>query len=300
MSSLQQSSQEYALTALFCSIDDFCRSYLPVWRQNLLSHESKRNRARSLSESEVMTILSAFHLSHYRDFKAFYLGYVCQHWHNAFPKLVSYSRFIEYVPSILVPLCAYLHSLFGKCSGISFLDSTKIAVCDNHRIKQHKVFKDIARRGKTSTGWFYGFKLHFFINDEGELLSLTLTTGEIDDRRPVPDLIAGLFGKVFADKGYVSQKLFDLLQEKGITLFTKLKKGMKAKLMLLSDRLLLRKRAIIESVIDQLKNISQIEHTRHRASTGFLANLFGALIAYCHQPKKPSLGIPWETKQINA
>jgi hypothetical protein len=108
---------------------------------------------------------------------------------------------------------------------MSFLDSAKIAVCDNHRINQHKVFKDITKRGRTSTGWFFGFELHSLVNDEGELLNLTPTTGEVDDRRPVPDLIGKLFGKVFAD----------LVQEKGVTLFTKLKKGMRLKLVLLLD-----------------------------------------------------------------
>lgn len=310
MSSLQDSygssySSEEALLLLFCSIDDFCQAFLPVWKQKLLaapqqSNRRQRQRSRSLSESEIMTILSAFHQSHYRDFKAFYLGYVCSHWRQAFPQLVSYTRFIEYIPSVLVPLFAYLRSLFGACSGISFLDSTALAVCDNHRIHQHKVFADIAKRGRTTTGWFYGFKLHLVVNDAGELLNLALTTGEVDDRQPVPHLLGNLFGKVFADKGYISQALFAQLLAEGIELITKTRKNMKARLLSLADRLLLRKRAIIESVVDQLKNISQIEHTRHRACSGFLWNLIAALIAYCHKPKKPSLDMPWQTKLINA
>jgi len=294
------SLQDDALITLFCSLDDFCQVFLPIWKAKALSLPGKRNRVRSLCESEIMTILCAFHLSHYRDFKAFYLSCVCQHWRTAFPRLVSYNRFIEYIPSVLIPLFAYLRSLFGKCYGISFLDSTAISVCDNHRIHQHKVFADIAKRGKTTTGWFFGFKLHLLVNDEGELLQVALTTGEVDDRKPVLDLLGGMFGKVFADKGYVSQKLFLELFERGVELITKTKKKMKARLLSVSDRLLLRKRAIIESVIDQLKNISQIEHTRHRAYSGFLWNLVAGLIAYCHQPKKPSLNIPWENPLIAA
>lgn len=299
MSILQDSSaHEDALLLLFCHVDDFCQQFLPRFKQQLLSIPGKRNRTRSLCESEIMTLLIAFHQSHCRDFKAFYLLYVCQHWRGAFPRLVSYHRFIEYIPSVLVPLWAYLRSLFGKCSGITFLDSTALAVCDNHRIHQHKVFTGVAERGKTSTGWFFGFKLHLLVNDMGELLNLTLTTGEVDDRKPVPDLLLGLFGKVFADKGYVSQPLFQSLFAQGIELITKTRKNMKARLLSLSDRLLLRKRAIIESVVDQLKNISQVEHTRHRAYTRFLWNLIAALIAYCHQPKKPSLNINWKAKHI--
>lgn len=283
------------LTHLFCCVDDFCQQFLPQWRKTLLSipgKHSKRNRARSLCESEIMTILIAFHHSGYRNFKTFYLSYVVPFLKDAFPNLVSYNRFVEFIPSVLVPLLAYLRSCFGSCSGISFLDSTALAVCDNHRIHSHKVFSGSAKRGKTTTGWFFGFKLHLVVNDQGEILNATLTAGNIDDRKPVPDLLTTLFGKVFADKGYVSKPLFETLFVQGIELITKVKKNMKAKVMLLTDRLLLRKRAIIESVVDQLKNISQVEHTRHRAASGLLWNLFASLIAYCHQPKKPALNLP--------
>lgn len=278
---------------LFCDVDDFWKRYEPIWKANQVNDGvSHRNRARSLCPSEIMTILIAFHQSHYRDFKAFYLGYVWQHWKAEFPRLVSYSRFIEYVPSVIRPLFDYLQSLLGSCSGISFVDSTDLAVCHNRRIKQHKVFKGIAERGKTSTGWFYGFKLHLIVSDTGELLNFTVTPGNVEDRKPVPALAQGLFGKIFGDKGYISRKLSDLLMSSGVQIITKLKRNMKGKLMLFADRILLRKRAVIESINDQLKNISQVEHTRHRAYTGFLWNVAAALIAYCHQPKKPSIYNP--------
>lgn len=196
------------------------------------------------------------------------------------------------MPSTLLPLSAYLRACFGNCSGISFLDATSLKVCHNRRIQQHKVFKHLAARGKTSVDWFFGFKLHLVINDKGELLNFTLTPGNIDDRTPVPKLLQQLFGKVFADKGYVSQKLAkQLLAMTGVQLITKLRRNMKNRLMALSDRLMLRKRAIIETVIDQLKNISQIEHSRHRSPVNCLVNVVCGLIAYCHQPKKPSIAI---------
>ena len=112
----------------------------------------------------------------------------------------------------------------------------------------------------------------------------------MDDRKPVPRLVRRLFGKIFADRGYISQPLFQhLLETFGIQLITRLKSNMKNRRMPLTDKLLLRQRAIAEAIIDQLKNISQVEHTRHRSVVNFLVNLLCGLIAYCHQPKKPSL-----------
>jgi len=160
-------------------------------------------------------------------------------------------------------------------------------------IASHKVFEGLAARGKTSTGWFFGFKLHLVINDRGELLNVTLTPANVDDRKPVPDLVRKLFGKIFGDKGYISQPLRDLLRETiGVQLITKLKRTSKNRLpMEWINRILIRKRAIVESVIDQLKNISQIEHSRHHSVCNFMVNLMCGLIAYAHQPKKPSLGL---------
>ena len=256
--------QEDALLALFCSVDDFCEDFLPRLKACLLPDKKRRNRARSLSESEIITILIAFHQSQFRNFKAFYLGLVCAYWQKAFPHLVSYNRFIEYTASTIVPLYAYLHSLFGKsrksrsnfaCTGITFADSTVLSVCENPRIGQHRVFAGIATRGKTSTGWFFGFKLHLLVNDCGELLNITITAANTDDRKPLPALLKEAFGKVIADKGYVSTKLSALLLEQGIELITKVRKNMKEQELSSADKFLLRKRAIIESVIDQLAKV---------------------------------------------
>jgi transposase len=280
-----------SLESLFCHVDDFCQWFEPQWQQQLLGDGlQKRQRSRRLCLSEIMTILIAFHQSAYRNFKWFYNELVCRYWRKAFPGLVSYNRFVEWIPSALMPLCAYLRQCFGKCTGISFIDATSIKVCHNRRIASHKVFNLLAARGKTSVDWFFGFKLHLVINEQGELLNVQLTPGNVDDRKPVPHLLQQLFGKVFGDRGYVSQKLaLQLWQHSGIQLITKLKRNMKNRLMVLSDKLLLRRRAVIESVIDQLKNISQIEHSRHRSPINCLVNLICGLIAYCHQPKKPSL-----------
>jgi hypothetical protein len=278
------------LLELFCAVDDFWQAYEPHWRQQRLA-SGQRQRVGELCESEMMTIVIHFHQARYRDFKTYYTQHVQVFLCAEFPHWVSYERFIQRLPSILEPLCVLLQSCFGTPTGIAFVDSTALAVCDNRRIAAHRVFEGWAARGKTSTGWFFGFKLHLLINDRGELLAVQVTRGNVDDRKPVPALVKRLFGKLFGDKGYLSQTLREQLRQQGVELITKLKSNMKNQLMLLSDKLLLRKRALVESVIDQLKNISQIEHTRHRSPINFMVHLIAGLIAYCFQPKKPSLGL---------
>ena len=175
--------------ALYCSVDDFCQQFEPHWqRQQLESGQRKRRRSRSLSNSEIMTILIAFHSSHHRNFKHFYLMLAQQH-RAEFPRLVSYSRFVEWMPSVLGLLCAYLNHRFGACTGIAFVDSTSIVACGNKRISKHQTLKQIARRGKTTMGWFYGTKLHLVINEVGELLACRLPPGSVDDRQPVLNLL---------------------------------------------------------------------------------------------------------------
>jgi hypothetical protein len=274
---------------LFCAVDDFMLSFAPQWRNSQLEAGKQRERAGQLCPSEIMTILIHFHQSHYRTFKAYYQEHVQIHLRSEFPHLVSYTRFVALIPHMTIPLLAYLQSRYGACTGISFIDATSLEVCDPKRISQHRVFAADAKRGKTSMGWFYGFKLHLAVNDRGELLACCLTPGNVDDRTPVPQLVKSLRGKLFGDRGYISAPLTQLLFEQGLHLITRLRKNMKNRLMHLSDKLLLRKRAIIESIIDQLKNISQIEHSRHRSPANFGVHLISGLISYTHQDKKPGL-----------
>lgn len=275
---------------VYCSVDAFWQVFAPLWEREQVAAGRRRRRATHLSPSELMTILILFQQSGYRTFKGFYTQYVQTHLRAEFPQLVSYPRFVALIPRVLLPLAVYLHTQLGDCTGISFVDSTSLSVCKNARIAQHRVFRVDARRGKTSVGWFYGFKLHVVVNDRGELLAVCLTPGNVDDRRPVPRLVRRLFGKLFGDRGYISQALAEhLFTIHGLHLITKLRRNMRERLLAYTEKLLLRKRAIIESVNDQLKNICQIEHSRHRSPYNFLAHLLAGLIAYCHQPKKPSL-----------
>lgn len=289
-----------SLLGLFVEVDDFVQQFEDWAAKQQLPGKAKHGPKPSLSVSEVMTLVIHFHQAGYRDFKHYYQNHVCKHLAAEFPGLVSYGRFIELMPTVLLPLCAYLQRRFGRCTGVAFIDSTPLAVCHNRRINRNKVFKDLAARGKTSMGWFYGFKLHLIVNDVGELLAVHLTPGNTDDRKPLEDMGKDLFGKLFGDKGYLSKTMFEKLSERGLELITSLRKNMKARLIPLADRLLLRKRFIIETINDQLKNISQIEHTRHRSPTNFAVNLIAGLIAYTHQPKKPSIRLPKEVLQLPA
>lgn len=258
----------------------------------------KRRTPSRLSPSEIMTIFIYFHMLRFRDFKTFYTRYVMLHLRHAFPGLVSYSHMVNLLKSVLVPVCAFVQSLSGEKTGIYFVDSTILKVCHIKREKQHRVFSGLAKKGKSTIGWFFGFKLHLVINDKGEFMAFKLTAGNVDDRKPVPDLVKKLTGKLFGDKGYISQELFEKLFQQGLQLVTRIKSNMKNKLMPLIDKILLRKRALIETVNDQLKNISQIEHTRHRSIWGFMVNILGALAAYALQPKKPSLNLAVNEKKL--
>jgi len=281
-----------SLLELYCAVDDFCKTMDKAQGGHVLpSGTAQRRRVGQLSDSEALTIMIHFHQSQYRNFKAYYQQHVAIYLRTEFPQLISYARFVQRMPRLLGWLCLYLFSRFGACTGISFVDATFVAVCDNRRINQHKVFKGIATRGKGSTGWSFGFKLHVVVNEYGELLAIYLTAANRHELKALPKLVKRLFGKLFGDMAYLSQPVFEQLMQQGVHLITKLKSNMKNKLMVMTDKLLLRKRSIIETINDQLKNISQIEHSRHRSPLNFLVNLVSGLIAYTHQPNKPSLNL---------
>lgn len=292
------------ITEIFFTVDEYCilfESNIDNCIIKLPSGSDKlsRNKSSGLSKSEVITLLICFHLSDYRTLKHFYKDYVCVHLQQEFPSLVSYNRFVELEKTAALPLLMYVMShCIGDCTGISFIDSTKLAVCKNQRIKQHRQFKNIAQRGYTSTGWFFGFKLHLVINDKGEIISFRLTRGNVADNNEnlLVSLCRELFGKLYGDKGYlVKQSVFEKLFFDGVQLITKIKRNMKNKLMSVYDKIMLRKRSVIECVIDSLKNICQAEHSRHRSMHGFIINVFAAIGAYSFLPKKPSITSQFET-----
>ena len=280
---------------IFVKVDDFCNVFEHEFKKHSLPASStlkKRNRKATLSDSEIITILIAFHGGQFRNFKHFYCHYVCVHLRDCFPNVVSYNRFIELSHRCAVPFMLFLHYCCrGECTGISFIDSTVLRVCHNKRIKRNKVFKDMAKVGKSTVGWFFGFKLHLIINDKGEILSFYLSQGNTSDNNAkiITRMTKEIFGKVFGDKGYINKALADLLFDDGIQLITAVRRNMKQKALSNEEKLLLRKRSVIETVNDELKNICQVEHTRHRSLAGFILNIMSAIAAYSFFPKKPSI-----------
>ena len=281
---------------IFCFLDEFCKYFEPELQKRTISVSGKhhRNRPGRMSDSEIMTILVLFHTSHFRDLKTFYLGYICQHMRKEFPQVISYNRFVERQAKVGLHLLLFFHTCaLGKCTGISIIDSTPLVSCHIKRMHMHKTMAGWAQKGKCTMGWFYGFKLHLVINDKGEIIQWQLTPGNCDDREPLKNrkFTERLFGKLFADRGYISQDLFESLFVDDIHLVTKIRKNMKNSLMNLYDKIMLRKRAVIETVNDELKNVCHIEHTRHRSIDNFASNLFAGLIAYNLLPKKPEMNI---------
>jgi len=282
------------LIEIYCKVDNYCKEYTNILssKNNQISNKKKRNREGNLTIREIITILIFYQLYGAEDFKHFYINTLIGHYKKDFPDLVTYSRFVSLIPRALYPMMMFLtNTRMGECNGISFIDSTFLKVCHNKRIQNHKVFKGIAQRGKSTMGWFFGFKLHLIINDKGELLSFQLTGGNVSDKNQnlVHKLAKGLVGKLFGDKGYICQQLLESLMQKSIHLVTGIKKNMKNKLMPFMDKIYLRKRSVIECVNDELKNNCQIEHTRHRSIVNFLVHLFASLTAYTFLPKKPAL-----------
>jgi len=291
------------IVEIFYLADEIFKEYKDVLFSHTLKSDNNkitRNREYTLSIPEVMTIIIAFHFSDFRTLKHFYIDYVQTHLQDLFPNTVSYNRFVELQKEALLPLTLMIKTARkGEITGISFIDSTPIRVCKNKRIFNHKVFEGIATRGKSTMGFFFGFKLHIIINDKSEIIDFVITPANTDDREPLKNqsFINNLYGKIYADKGYISSQLVENLFINGIHLITGIRNKMKNKLMSLSDKILLRKRSIIETVNDELKNICQVEHSRHRSFTNFLNNLIGGLIAYSYFPKKPK--IRFETEQSN-
>lgn len=285
--------QEDTLIEIFCDTYEFWENFSPIWQKTLIEKSDnqsykKRNRSGFLCPSEIIAIVIFFHFSRYRTFKDYYTRFVLIELKKYFPNLISYSRFVNIMKFVLFPIFIFLRGCLGCCTGISFIDSTMLTVCHPRRIYSHKVFKKLAKRGKTSTGWFYGFKLHLVINHHGEILAFMLTAGNVDDRVPVPNIAKDLFGKLFGDRGYISNDLFLALYEQGIQIITRIRNNMKNKLMDTFDKLLLQKRGVIESVNNKLKACCQIEHHRHRSPWNFLVNILSGLSAYCYDKSKPT------------
>lgn len=292
---------EDKVTEIFCIADDFCKEFYAEIEKHALPEPSdgkkRRNRATRMSDAEMITIMIAFHYNSFRNFKHYYCQCVCRHWSHLFPDTLSYNRFVELQSRCFVALVLFLKlACFGKCTGITFIDSTPIPVVHNKREHSMRVFAGLATKTKGTMGWYIGFKLHLVCNEKGEILNFVLTQSNVDDRNDdvVNKLTDKLLGKLYADRGYISESLFGTLWNDGIHIVTGIRSSMKNRLMPMYDKIMLRKRSVIESVNDMLKNVAQLVHTRHRSVHNFIMNLLAALAAYCFFANKPGVNFDFE------
>jgi Transposase DDE domain len=279
------------ITALYCCLDDFCKLLADWEAHRLLPSEQTRQRPGKLSRAEMLLIVVLFHLSPFKHFKAFYCYGIGQPYRAGFGDLPHYDRFVSLMPRLFVPLTVLLHSLSGEPSGVYFADSTKLAVCHNRRIHRHKVFESLAARGKTSMGWFYGLKLHFVINHKGQIMALKITPGNTADSTVLDAMTQHLAGTLYADKGYIGRELFSKLWQRGLHLITSIRRNMRNDLMPLADKIMRRKRFLIETVLDTLKSEMGLEHSRHRSVINAMVHVLSCLVAYAFRPGKPSISL---------
>lgn len=292
------------LVEIFYHIDEFCKQLEKEIGMKALIGQPRNKSFSKMTLSELMTISIYYHYSGYKTFKDYYCKHVLVYMRNEFKELVSYNRFVELKGICALPLALFVRlNSTNKCTGVSFIDSFAMKVCHNKRIHSHKVFKKYAERGKTSVGWFYGFKIHFLINHHGDIIDFVVTSGNVADNDS--DVILGLTkdvsGRLFGDKGYiVNQNLFKMLYSNGIHLITKLRKNMKNKLLEIENKLLLRKRGLIDSVIGILKSSISIEHTRHRSPINFISNIMSSLAAYVFYEEKPTIAANAAIARLNS
>lgn len=276
------------LTEIFVIVDDFMKEFEPYSQTKLLGYRPWLGK---MSKSEMMTIVIFFHLSGIRYFSWYYKYALLGPLKSYFPESYPYHHFISKMPEIQLELYAFLHTMcMGKITEANYIDSKPLEVCHLKREKSHKVFKHIAQKGVTSKGYFHGLKLHMICNQQGEPVRFQLTSGNVSDNNEqlLKKMLEDFEGKVYGDKGYLTKhKAF--FEERGCKIISKVRKNMKKPLLTGEERYYLKKRGLIETVFDQMVNICQIEHTRHRSPKNFLVNLWAGLIAYTFLDRLPRI-----------
>jgi Transposase DDE domain len=281
------------LTEVFCEVDDFCQAFEEQWKAYLIgSVAAPRGPQPGLSVSEIITLLLVLHSSGFKYLKNFYNGFATSFLRQCFPGMPCYEQFVTVQKRAFVPLLFFLLSRLGKKTGIYYIDSTSLPVCDNHRIHRHKTFAGLAGRGKTSMGWFFGFKLHLVFNHLNQIVAFKLTCGQVHDTKPVPQLTKNLLGKLFADKGYISKQLAQELLRRGLTLFTRVRKNMKSLPLSMPDKLLLNARNMAETIIGSIKQFSSLNLPKHRLPLNAFLHLLAAITVYQINPIKPKFKLP--------
>src|SRR6267143_1605045 len=284
---------ETKLIEIFCDCDDFYKKYEQfIVNKGVGVKPSKSNRIPALHVSEIMTILILYHLTGMKCFQYYYNEIVQKHFQSYFPHLLSYNRFVELIPCCILPFWLFVNTeRTGEETGFYYGDSKKMPVCHNLRIYGNKVFKGIAGRSKSSTGWFYGLKLFLVINQYGQIMRCMISPANIADNNI--DMMRKVFNKLkgylFADRGYISQKAFEEFYRQGLKIVTTVKRNMKNKLMIMAEKLALKKRNLIETVNDLLMTICDIDHTRHRNPINAITHALAGVTAYSYLDKLPSI-----------
>ncbi len=284
---------ENKLIEIFIDVDDFCL-HADAWLSHT-AHAHDFDWRSNLHYSEAMTILIFYHHSGYKCFQYYYQKLVQTQLKSYFPTVVNYKYFLSFIPKLYPLMHIFLQ---WRCSqnertGQYYVDSKKLPVCKNQRIHSNRVFRGIASRGKSSTGWFYGLKLHLVINNLGQVTNFLFTAANFADNNK--DVLRTLFkdlqGHCYGDKGYIT-KLFEYFFTNGLRLVTKVRKNMKARLIPLHERYALMKRGVIESVNDILMTVCDIEHTRHRSPINAMVHMNASLVAYDYLDQKPCVWLP--------
>ena len=271
------------LPVIFCIVDDFCKKFEPYFKNQLKKDGFlKRDRKSQTTLSEDLTIVIFYQFSGIKNFKTFFYAFK-KNFISEFPQLCSYNRFIEKKQRLLFPLYTLSECVKGECTGVSYIDSTALPVCHNKRIHTHKVFQKIAKRGKTTMGYFYGFKVHLVLNHTGHIINYSLSSGELHDLHKTFELLKNLWGSAYGDKGYVSSEIFENLRLFKVNIMTYLKKNMKKmreKLVPFQDAINLRNRGVVENTIKGLKIKYSMQQTRSRSVINYFVNIIGSICAH--------------------
>lgn len=277
------------LVETFCEVDDFCQAFVPQWEAYLLgTGTAPRGPQPGLVVSEIITILLVLHSSRFKYLKSFYQGVMGNVLRQYFPGMPCYERFVTIQKSVFMPLMFFLFSRLGQRTGIYYIDSTALPICHNRRISRHKTFAGLAARGKTSMGWFFGFKLHLVFNQLNQIVALKITPGNVADTKAVPSLTKNLTGKLFGDKGYIGKNLAEQLLRRGLALFTRIRKNMKSLPLSMTDKMLLNARNLAETIIGHIKAFSSLNLPKHRSPINAFLHILAALTAYQINPIKPA------------
>ncbi|MEQ1144813.1 IS982 family transposase [Acinetobacter soli] len=268
-------------TELFCVINDFFLKFESIY-WNFLKQNFRCSRVRpaQLSISEITFIAIWFKCSRFNTFKAFFT-WLKEGKNHLFKYLPYYQSMIHLIKRHELALHALHVALMkGQDTQYLWIDSTTLLVCKNQRIQRHKSLVQIASRGRSSMGWFYGCKLHIAMDQFGEIACSALSNGHVADIKMVEQLVAGLNGKLYGDRGYISQELKIRLKDRGIDLITYHRRNMQAIQLCASDEYHLKQCNKIETLFSLLKGQYNLVTSKARSLHGFLSGIYASLYVY--------------------